>query len=82
MNYCEDNNKNQPTYCVEWCINIEDANKYRAGKYVYVYRTTTCFLLNPMSIGSNCSLCFETNDGLLVLPYRQIVSMIPRKEHK
>ena len=82
LNYCGINNENQPTYRVEWCINIEDANRYRAGKYAYVYRKTNCFLLNPMSVGSNCSLCFETDDGLLVLPYRQIVSMIPRKENK
>lgn len=82
MNYCGNNNKNQPTYCVEWCINIEEANKYRAGEYAYVYCKTNCFLLNPRSVGSNCSLCFETDDGLLLLPYRQIVSMIPRKEKK
>lgn len=77
MNYCATKNESQPIYRVEWCRNIEDANKYRAGKYVCVYCKENCFLINPMSIGSDWSLCFDTVDGFLALPYRQIVSMIP-----
>lgn len=85
MNYCETKNENQPTYRtyrVEWCINIEDADRYRAGRYAHVYCKTNCVLLNPMFIGANCSLCVDTADGLIVLPYKQIVSMIPQKEKK
>lgn len=82
LNFYDSDNKKQTIYTVEWCINIEEANKYRAGEYTYVYHERNCLLLNPTCLGGHGSLCFETPNGLLILPYRQVVSMIPRKEKK
>lgn len=75
-------NEKQPKYCVTWCTTIIDANEYRAGKFVGIRSEHDCYLLNPTCIGDNCSLCFETMNGILVLPYKQIVSIIPQMEKK
>lgn len=82
LNWSDTDNKKQPIYTVEWCINIEEANKYRAGEYTNVYRNRNCYLLNPTALNDRCSICFETYDRLLVLPYKQIVSIIPQVEDK
>lgn len=86
LNRSDSDNKKQPIYTVEWFTDIQSADMYRAGESIFVHYNRNCYLLNPTCIGEciggHGSLCFETSKGLLVLPYKQIVSIIPQVEDK